>query len=85
VPAVLALAVTVLLGTFDEIIQWIIPNRVFDIIDVGFNAFAAVMAIVASVALTLVRRWVGFDRRDWGWFPRSLLGCKGLVLPIMIR
>jgi hypothetical protein len=55
-PAALALAVTVLLGLLDECIQAILPNRVFDLVDVGFNALAALMA---SLALARARRWVG--------------------------
>jgi hypothetical protein len=55
-PAVLAVAVTALLGWLDEGIQAILPNRVYDIIDVGFNALAGLMAIVTSVALAWARR-----------------------------
>ena len=57
-PAVLALVATVLLGWLDEGIQWFLPNRVYDIRDVGFNALAALMAIAASLALT----WAGTGR-----------------------
>jgi hypothetical protein len=56
-PAALAFALTVLLGFFDELIQAILPNRVFDLIDVGFNALAGLMAILASLALARARRW----------------------------
>lgn len=31
-------------GTFDEIIQWLTPQRVFDFRDVGFNALSGVLA-----------------------------------------
>lgn len=58
-PALLALVITVLLGWLDEGIQWLLPNRVYDIRDVIFNTMAAVMAISASVLLS----WV---RRKWG-------------------
>ena len=54
-PAALAVAVTALLGWLDECIQAILPNRVYDIRDVGFNALAGLMTISASVVLT----WVG--------------------------
>ena len=58
VPALVALVVTILLGWLDEGIQAILPNRVYDIRDVGFNALAGLMAIVASVTLTWAqRRW----------------------------
>ncbi len=56
VSALVALVVTILLGWLDEGIQAILPNRVYDIRDVGFNALAGLMAIVASVTLTWARR-----------------------------
>jgi hypothetical protein len=34
----------------------ILPNRVYDLRDVGFNAFAGLMAIAASLALAWARR-----------------------------
>jgi hypothetical protein len=55
-PALLALVVTVLLGWTDEITQANLPNRVYDIRDVGFNALAGLMAILASLALAWARR-----------------------------
>ena len=55
-PAVLAIDLTALLGWLDEGIQWIMPNRIYDIRDVAFNALAALMAIVASLVLERVRR-----------------------------
>ena len=58
------MAATVLLGWLDEGIQWLLPNRVYDIRDVGFNALAAVMAVGASLALSRARQWErpGSDR-----------------------
>jgi hypothetical protein len=58
-PALLALAVTALLGWLDEGIQAITPGRVYDMRDVGFNALAGLMAIVVVLALAWVRRRVG--------------------------
>ena len=58
VPAALAVAVTALLGWLDEGIQALLPNRVYDLRDVGFNALAGLMAIAASLALARARRWV---------------------------
>lgn len=55
-PALLAFTATVILGLLDESIQWILPNRVFDWVDVGFNTLAALMAIGVSLALVYVRR-----------------------------
>ena len=53
-PAFIAFLLTSLFGWIDEGIQAILPNRVYDIRDVGFNVLAAFMAIMASVVL----RWV---------------------------
>ena len=55
VPALLAILVTVLLGWIDEGIQALLPNRVYDLRDVGFNALAATMAVAASIVLTWAR------------------------------
>jgi hypothetical protein len=50
-PAALAFGATVALGFLDEGIQVVLPTRVFDLVDVGFNALAALMAIIVSMAL----------------------------------
>jgi VanZ family protein len=57
VPAVLTVVVTALLGWLDEGIQALLPNRVYDLRDVGVNALAGLMAIVASLLLARARRW----------------------------
>ena len=57
-PAVLALFISVLLGWFDEGIQTLLPNRVYDNIDVLFNSIAALMIIGARWLLALVGHWV---------------------------
>ncbi len=54
VPALLAVAITSLLGWADEGIQAVLPNRVYDLQDVAFNAIAATMAVSATVLV----RWV---------------------------
>lgn len=46
-PALLALVISLLLGWLDEGIQSLLPNRVFDLIDVAFNSIAAAMIIGA--------------------------------------
>lgn len=56
VPAVLAVALTALFGLLDEGLQVFLPNRVFDVQDIGFNALAALMAVLASLALSWARR-----------------------------
>lgn len=61
VPAILALVLSILLGCLDEAIQFLLPNRVFDPIDVAFNSLAATMIIGARCVAGWVRRWR--DRR----------------------
>lgn len=60
VPAGLAVVVTTLLGLLDEGIQAMLPDRIYDMRDVGFNALAGLMATAASLALGWARR-----RLDW--------------------
>ena len=55
VPPIVAIVVTILLGWLDEGIQALLPNRVYDLRDVGINASAAVMATVASLVITRIR------------------------------
>ena len=55
-PAALAVLATALLGWLDEGIQAILPNRVYDLRDAGFNALAALMAVAASSVLARARR-----------------------------
>ncbi len=58
VPAILALIISILLGWLDEGIQSLLPNRVYDNIDVLFNALAATMIIGARSTLAFVQRRV---------------------------
>ena len=55
-PAALTVAVTAQLGTFDAIIQAILPNRVFAVRDIGFNALAGFMVIAARLAIAPQQR-----------------------------
>lgn len=55
-PAGLAVVITAVLGWIDEGIQALLPNRVYDLRDVGFNALAGLMAIAARLALARARR-----------------------------
>ena len=57
VPALLAILISSLIGVVDECIQWFLPSRVFDLIDMGFNALASLMAVIANVVLTWARSW----------------------------
>ena len=60
-PALSALVVAALLGWLDEVIQALLPNRVYDDFDVLSNAIAALIGIAGSVAIG----WVNavLDRR----------------------
>ena len=58
VPAILALVISILLGWLDEGIQSLLPNRVYDTIDILFNALAATMIIGARSILAFVQRRV---------------------------
>jgi len=53
-PGLLAVVSASLLGWLDEGLQWLLPNRVYDVRDVGVNCLAAVIA-VGAVAAT---RWL---------------------------
>jgi VanZ family protein len=43
-------------GWVDELIQWALPNRHYDLRDVATNAVAATLAITAAAALAAARR-----------------------------
>jgi hypothetical protein len=73
-PAALTVALTALLGLLDEGIQAMLPSRVFDLRDVGFNALAGFMVIVARLAMAPQRRlgwrfwflWLMAGAVGWG-------------------
>ena len=56
VPSLLAVLATGVVGVVDEGIQLFLPTRVFDPVDMLFNALAGVMAVLARVALARARR-----------------------------
>ncbi len=51
------------IGLLDECSQLFIPNRVFDPIDIGFNTGAALMAILASKAISWSRKKISKLRK----------------------
>jgi len=63
-PAVLAIAVTALLGVVDELIQALIPSRVFDYRDIGFNALAAFLAVTGSAVVGFISARLGSRYRS---------------------
>ena len=58
-PAVLAVAIAGSVGVIDELIQALLPNRVFDLRDILFNVLAAAMAVGAIKALRWARQRAG--------------------------
>ncbi len=54
-PWLLAVGMTAMVGTLDELIQAVLPFRVFDPIDIAFYIAAAVLAVTARVALGWAR------------------------------
>lgn len=55
-PGLLAILLTALLGSLDELIQAVLPSRVFDPVDMLFNTVAAAMSVSASMVLRWARR-----------------------------
>lgn len=54
-PALLSVAITAALGAIDEGIQFLLPERVFDVRDLGFNALAGVLGVGGMTLLRQVR------------------------------
>ena len=65
-PPLLAVLITAALGALDEGIQWLLPNRVFDPVDILFNLLAGTMAVTASAALTWARRRTALQKLGRG-------------------
>ncbi|NND62673.1 MAG: VanZ family protein [Flavobacteriaceae bacterium] len=63
-PAIVAIVITAALGLVDESIQYFIPNRVFDWIDVGFNAFAGFLGVSTKATLNWGARKITDFRRS---------------------
>lgn len=55
-PALIAVVATTLIGTIDECIQALLPNRVFDARDILFNFIAGILSVSASAALGWARQ-----------------------------
>lgn len=63
-PALLAWLAGVLLGTLDEGIQYFLPERVFDTVDIVFNGMAITMAIIATMILNWLSKRFRKNRAD---------------------
>jgi uncharacterized membrane protein len=54
--ALLSFVITLIIGVIDESIQIILPERVFDPVDMVFNGFAAFMALASFLLLQWVKK-----------------------------
>ncbi len=63
-PAVLAMLLTIAVGWLDEGLQLALPDRVYDLRDVLFNALAAVGATGSKLIMRRIRRRGASHRRD---------------------
>lgn len=52
---IVVVAVTAALGSIDEVLQLILPNRVFDVHDILYNILASVMAVISNGSLRWMR------------------------------
>jgi len=55
-PALIAMVIAVSIGLIDEGLQYFIPNRVFDPLDMVINTLAGSLAIISTVVLMWVRK-----------------------------
>ena len=53
--AIVVIAITTALGSIDEVLQLVLPNRVFDVHDILYNVLASVMAVISNGSLRWVR------------------------------
>ena len=52
---IVVVAATTCLGTIDELIQGVLPSRVFDVGDILYNVLAAIMAVTTNTSLRWAR------------------------------
>lgn len=57
-----ALGAATAVGWIDEAVQGILPNRIYDLRDVAFNALAAALALVAAAAVRKAMKGAGTMR-----------------------
>ena len=61
-PGLVAVIVTIVIGVIDELIQLMLPLRVFDLEDILFNSLAATMAIAAAKVIQWGRSHFGSSK-----------------------
>lgn len=55
-PAVMAFLITAGIGWLDEIVQYFLPDRVYDWRDVGFNLLAAFLSVAFAATVEAIRK-----------------------------
>lgn len=63
VPALTAILVSGTVGLLDECIQYVIPYRVFDVVDIGFNYFASAFGVLTSVGIGKLQSVISYLKR----------------------
>lgn len=53
--SIVVVAVTTALGSIDEVLQFVLPNRVFDVHDILYNILASILAVISNGCLRWVR------------------------------
>ena len=56
IPALIAILGVGTIGVLDECIQYFIPYRVFDIVDIGFNYLASAFGVLTSIGVSWLQR-----------------------------
>lgn len=67
-----------ILGALDEALQWLTPERVWDLRDIGFNAFAATLAQLPT-AFGLRPAWISVRPTREGWHRFCAIGLAGAI------
>jgi hypothetical protein len=55
-PAILTILVTSIMGLIDEVIQYVLPNRIFDFKDILFNTLSGLLAVGSSIVLSWAQK-----------------------------
>lgn len=61
---IIAILVTSIFGFIDELVQAILPNRIFDIRDIVFNVLSAIITVVFSLLMTQIQNWLNKNIRN---------------------
>ncbi len=53
--SIVVIVITTAIGAIDEMLQWGMPNRVFDVYDILYDTLASVMAVISNGSLRWIR------------------------------